>query len=211
MMVQETYLSAARAFADLVERVPEEAWGRRCLGVWSLREVTAHASTAALSSVLSVLKVLAQQATSGKTITSPEGYYALAKTVDPDVYRAAVQAATEGARSDATALGDQPAKAVRRLVEQVDAALATISDDPVVESAAGGMRLYAWLPTRTFELAVHSLDIATSAAISADLPETVLADATALAARIAAASGDATTVLRALTGRGPLPDCFSVV
>ncbi|MGI8753270.1 MAG: maleylpyruvate isomerase N-terminal domain-containing protein [Acidimicrobiales bacterium] len=207
MSVQETYLSAAKAFADLVERVPEQAWDRRCLGVWSLREVTAHASTAALSSVL---KALAQQATA-ETITSPDGYYALAKTVDPEVYRAAVQASTDGARSDATALGDQPARAVRRLVEQVNATLATISDDPVVESAAGGMRLSAWLPTRTFELAVHSLDIATSAEIPANLPEAVLADATALAARIAAASGDATTVLRALTGRAPLPDCFSVV
>lgn len=72
MTVQETYLSAAKAFADLVERVPEQAWDRRCLGVWSLRAVAGHASTAAL---ISVLKALAQQATS-ETVTSPESYYA---------------------------------------------------------------------------------------------------------------------------------------
>ncbi len=207
MTVQETYLSAAKAFADLVGRVPEQTWDRRCLGVWSLREVAGHASTAALSSVL---KALARQGTS-EAIASPEGYYAFAWTVDPEVYRAAVQVNTAGARSDAVALGDQPARAVRHLVDQVIATLATISGDPIVESAAGGMRLNAWLPTRTFELAVHSLDIATSADVPVDLPEAVLADATALAARIAATTGTATTVLQALTGRGPLPDRFSVV
>jgi hypothetical protein len=75
----------------------------------------------------------------------------------------------------------------------------------------GGMRLVTWLPTRTFELAVHSLDIAAATGVPADLPVTVLADAAALAARIAAATGNGRTILSALTGRGALPDGYSVV
>ena len=73
------------------------------------------------------------------------------------------------------------------------------------------MRLDTWLPTRTFELAVHSLDIAAATGVSAGLPAVVLADAAALAARIAVAMGNGPTVLRALTGRGVLPEAFSVV
>lgn len=69
----------------------------------------------------------------------------------------------------------------------------------------------AWLPTRTFELVVHGLDIAAVTGISASFSADALADATALAARIAVATGDGATVLRALTGRGTLPERFSVV
>ncbi len=39
---------------------------------------------------------------------------------------------------------------------------------------------------RTFELVVHSLDIASSASLPVSIPEVVLADAVALAARVGA-------------------------
>jgi hypothetical protein len=98
-------------------------------------------------------------------------------------------------------------------VDQVTTKLGTVSDDTLVEihQLVGGMRLDAWLPTRTFELAIHSLDIAAATGVPAGLPAAVLADATALAARIAVATGDGPTLLRALTGRGTLPEKFSVV
>lgn len=78
---------------------------------------------------------------------------------------------------------------VRGLVEEVAAKLARFPGDPLIENAAGGMRLNVWLPTRTFELAVHSLDIASSAALPASIPEVVLAHAAALAARVGAETG----------------------
>jgi hypothetical protein len=74
-----------------------------------------------------------------------------------------------------------------------------------------GIRLRQYLPTRIFELAVHGLDIARAAGVSFSLPNDVLADATALAARTAVTVGDGETVLMALTGRGSLPPSFSVV
>jgi hypothetical protein len=73
------------------------------------------------------------------------------------------------------------------------------------------MRLHTWLPTRTFELAVHSLDIAAATGLSADLPDQVISDAAVLAARIAAATGDGPAVLLALTSRGHLTRDFSVI
>ncbi|MGH3794632.1 MAG: maleylpyruvate isomerase N-terminal domain-containing protein [Pseudonocardiaceae bacterium] len=209
MTVRGTYLSAADAFAALVDRLPGATWDAPALGVWNLRDLVGHTATAALTHVVTVL----DGQSGSEAISSAEGYYAFAKSVDPSIYQAAVEASTTRARRDGEALGDQPAHAVRALLDQVTAKLDLVTDDTLVEihELIGGMRLDAWLPTRTFELAVHSLDIAAAAGLPAGLPAAVLADATALAARIAAATGDGHTVLRALTGRGVLPEEFSVV
>ena len=62
--------------------------------------------------------------------------------------------------------------------------------DPLIEVIGGlGIRLHTYLPTRTFELAVHGLDIARATGLSFDLPADVLDEATVLAARIGAADG----------------------
>jgi hypothetical protein len=84
--------------------------------------------------------------------------------------------------------------------------------DPLIAVIGGlGIRLHSYLPTRTFELAVHGLDIARAVGISYTPPAEVLEEATVLAARIAAAEGHGPTVLLALTGREELPRSFSVV
>ena len=90
-------------------------------------------------------------------------------------------------------------------------ALGKVEDADVVATPAGGMRVRDWLPTRTFELVVHGLDLAAAAGIEIVLAPEVVAEATVQAAGVAAASGDGAVVLRALTGRGDLPPGFSVV
>jgi hypothetical protein len=59
MDIDESYLAAAQVFADLVSQVPEEMWESPGLGVWSLRELVGHTSTA-LSGVLTTLDQPAQ-------------------------------------------------------------------------------------------------------------------------------------------------------
>src|SRR5664280_3807081 len=54
----ESYLAAAQVFADLVSQVPDQMWESPGLGVWSLRELVGHTSTAALSGVLTTLDKL---------------------------------------------------------------------------------------------------------------------------------------------------------
>ena len=85
-------------------------------------------------------------------------------------------------------------------------------EDPLIAVIGGlGIRLHTYLPTRVFELAVHSLDIVRATGIEFRLPPEVLDAATALAARTAVTLGDGETVLTALTGRSALPPSFSVV
>lgn len=198
---------AAGAFADLVDQLPPDRWDRPGLGDWSLRDLVGHTCSAAISAVVAAL----DQPREREDIRSAEGYYALAKTVDPAVYQTAVVASTDDARRTGAGLGTEPAAVVRRLVDQAAAKLAGTPDDLVVDTAGGGMRLNAWLPTRTFELVVHHLDIAAATGVPTHLPDALVADCAALAARIASEVGDGPSVLLALTGRARLPETFSVV
>jgi hypothetical protein len=108
-------------------------------------------------------------------------------------------------------LGDDPAAAVHDLVERAVSDLADVEDKLIRVTGGVGMRLWRYLPTRTFELAVHGFDIAQATGIPYTPPADVLAEMTTLAARIAVVTGQAETVLLSLTGRTALPPSFSVL
>jgi hypothetical protein len=86
-------------------------------------------------------------------------------------------------------------------------------DDALVTSPLGTTStLIGYLPTRTFELAVHTLDLA--GAVGVAVPTTLAGPLRAslhLAADLADVRGYAPQVLLALTGRRPLPQGFSVL
>lgn len=203
----QTWIVAARAFAELIEELAGARWEAQALGVWSLRDLVGHATSAGVNAVATTL----QSRAATEDIATAEGYYAFGRSVDRATYDAAVAASTEDARHMGWSLGDHPGTAVRSLVEKTIAEVGPVEETTMLRSAAGGMRLGVWLPTRTFELAVHSLDISAAAGLPARLPDDVLADALALAGRIAAAAGDGNSLLLALTGRQRLPEAFSVV
>lgn len=69
----------------------------------------------------------------------------------------------------------------------------------------------AFDPRNAEGLAVHGLDLAGAAGVPAGLPNEVLAEGAALAARVGVEVGDGVTVLLALTGRGGLPQGFCVL
>ena len=197
------FASAARSFAQLIREIPPDRWDGPGLGEWNLRSLVGHTSRA-LSTVISYANKPADQ----EDIGTPQDYYvrvtATALGIDPkDVVERGRQAARE--------LGDDPEAAIDELVERALDVI-TAADNPLIQVIGGlGIRLHTYLPTRTFELAVHSLDIARAVRISFPLPDEVIEAATVLAARIAVASGTGETVLMALTGRTTLPPSFSIV
>ena len=83
--------------------------------------------------------------------------------------------------------------------------------EALITTIGGGVRVRIYLPTRTVECVVPSLDISAATGIDVAFSVRVLADTTELAASIAGARDDGRMVLSALTGRRPLPDSFSVV
>src|SRR6266567_1317224 len=199
MDIVETWTAAAGAFADLVELVPDDRWTGPGLGPWTLRDLVGHTCSAGLREVVATLD---RAPSLTEDIASGADYYAFATKIDRAVYESLVAASTDDARRTGESLGDRPADAVRRWVADAVATVRAAAPEMLVTTAAGGMRLDAWLPTRTFELAVHSLDIAAALGHAYQLPDQVIADAAALAARIGTAIGQGRDVLLALTGRG---------
>jgi uncharacterized protein (TIGR03083 family) len=197
------FATAARSFAALVHDLPASAWDGPGLGEWDLRSLVGHASRS-LITVSTYLKTTADR----EDVTSPHDYY-----VQIQDYASRLGAAdiVERGRQAGRDLGQDPAATVDELLSQVLDELSAAGDPLIAVIGGLGIRLSNYLPTRTFELAVHGLDIARAVGISYAPPAEVLEEATVLAARIATAEGHGSSVLLALTGREALPLSFSVV
>ncbi|NMR29756.1 maleylpyruvate isomerase N-terminal domain-containing protein [Crystallibacter degradans] len=193
-----TYLAAAQHFREVMARIPDSAWDEPGLGDWNVRTLAGHTSRA-LVTVLTYLERPAQNI----DVESTAAYYAgLDFTSSPDITARAVAAGEE--------LGPAPLETVDRLLAQLGSVVPVVSDR-VIETIAGGMRFSDYLPTRIFELAVHSLDLAAACGVPASLSPEVEMAAMKVAMEIAAARGDGSLLLLALTGRASLPPGFSVV
>ena len=197
--LEDHFAEAARAYADLVAAITAEQWTAPGLGEWDLRALVGHTSR----SLITVETYLAQPA-EREELAHPAAYLAMVAAVDHT-------AVVDRGRVAGAALGPDPAGAVRELVDRV-LPLVAGEDDPLITTIGGGMRLRQYLPTRTFELVVHGLDIARAAGLpaphySADLLTEVLG----LAGAAAVLGGRGPELLLALTGRTALPGGFSVV
>ena len=151
---QATYLEAAGSFADLVAALPTDLSGPG-LGDWDLRALVGHTSR----SLITVSEYLRKPAASVEVETAADYVAGLAAAANNEgVTRRGVEAGET--------LGDDPAGAVRLLLDAVTADLARADPEQLVTTYAGGMRLRDYLPTRSFELVVHGLDIATAVPVS---------------------------------------------
>ncbi|MEZ5152547.1 maleylpyruvate isomerase N-terminal domain-containing protein [Rhodococcus zopfii] len=198
-----TYASAVHSFSDLIRDVPENRWNAPGLGEWDLRSLVGHTSRS-LTTVATYLDSPADT----EDIASPEQYYVHVKEVTSVLGQDEI---LERGRRAGVDLGADPAASVDALSNAVLERLGSGEDRLIRVIGGSGIRLHSYLPTRTFELAVHGLDIAAAAGVPFALPDDVLMETTLLAARIAVALGDGATVLSALTGRTSLPGGYSVV
>ena len=94
-----------------------------------------------------------------------------------------------------------------RALERVRAA----DPEAVVETIGGGMRVADYLPTRTFELVVHGLDLAAALGLDPDVPAAALREAAGLAVQVALEQGRGADLLLTLTGRADWPADLVVV
>jgi uncharacterized protein (TIGR03083 family) len=198
----QVYLGAAATFARVVNHIDPSSWRAPGLGAWDLRALVGHTSRA----LVTVLNYLDQPA-EAEDLESPQQYYVVVAQLGATNAAAIVERGRRAGRD----LGDDPPAAVRALIERVTAKLKHADPDALVQTIGGGMRIRHYLPTRTFELVVHSLDIIAVTGLRAALAPDALAHATRLATDIAIELGQGPTVLQALTGRARLPHGFSVV
>jgi hypothetical protein len=200
--MKQMFAQAAESFAGLVDKIPAGSWTGPGLGDWDLRALVGHTSR----SLVTVDTYLDRPAET-VAVATPDAYY-LATTTITNADPAAV---AERGRQAGLALGDDPAAAVRALLDRVIPRVQE-AGDPLIETIVGGMRLSTYLPTRVFELVVHSLDIVRATQLELPpLPAAVWAEVAGLAARTAVFKGHGPGLILALTGRGTLPEGFSVV
>ena len=173
-----------RAFADAAEWFVRTAalvgdrWERPGLGEWDVRALVGHTSR----SLLTVEAYLARPAATVE-VASAGDYFRATRAI------AAGPAVAARGRDAGAALGADPAAAVAEIAGRVVPLVDARDGTELVTTIAGGMRLADYLPTRTFELAVHTADLATALGAPLDVPATAAAQALRLVADLAVVRG----------------------
>ncbi len=196
---QATFVAAAEWFLSTAAQVGSR-WQEPGLGEWDVRALVGHTSR----SFLTVESYLARPAT-GVEIASTADYYRATRET------AAGPGVADRGRQAGAALGDDPVTALETLADRVLELVGRCDGTETLTTIAGGMRLADYLPTRTFELTVHTADLATALGLPADPPATAARQALAIVTDLAVDDGRAGALLLAATGRPTPPGGLSVL
>ena len=194
----EAYDQAATWFVRTVPAA-KDRWEDHALGEWNVRDLVGHTSRA-----LSTVEAYLRNPAAAIEVASTVEYFVLSSTVDP-------AAIAQRGRESAAALGDDPVGSVAALAERVIGQLRDAGEDDLITTPVGGMRLVDYLPTRTFELTVHTCDLAAALGLTVDVPEAAASESLSVLTRLAVRTGQAAPLLVAATGRRGLPDGFTVL
>lgn len=192
---------AADLFVELVAKILPDQWDDPGLGEWTVRDLVGHTSIA-LTSLERRLNDRAQEV----EVTGPAAYYRLAlERTSPEDTAAAGRAAGER-------LGADPAQHVATLSARVLPRVGGVPDSLLIHTSVGGMRLVDYLPTRVFELTVHSLDLGRALGVAVNPPLPAMVTSMHVLGNLASIRPDrGALLLMAGTGRSPLPQGFSVL
>lgn len=169
---REVFLEAAATFADLVQDLQDQqdVLTKIALGEWTVQDLIGHTGRA----VTTAGAYLKDEAPDGYDLDSAVAYY---RFVGENTDHAAV---AERGRQAGQALGGRPAEDIRSALKRVETALMTAQAGSLAETPAGRMRIADYLPTRTCELVVHSLDLIRATGTSIRVPNRALRQTTDL-------------------------------
>ena len=168
----------------------DDRWSSPGLGEWDVRALVGHTSR----SLLTVEAYLARPAAAVEVESAADYFRATSRAaVGPEV--------AQRGRDAGTALGEDPRAALADLAARVLVLVDGSDGSELVTTFAGGMRLSDYLPTRTFELAVHTADLAVALDLPPDVPAAAATQALQLVADLAVAGDRAGALLLAATGR----------
>ena len=197
-----SFHQSATAFISLVAQVDDDQWELPALGEWSVRSLVGHTTRA----ILTVETYLGHDDHGRVGVPSVEDYYAL-------IYRDFTDPAAVAQRGVEAGiwLGEHPVQKITDALARAEAAITDAPSGRVVSVGGHGIELSEYLRTRVFELVVHSIDLGCAIGRAHGQPAECVTEVAGLAARIAGRTGHGEEVLLALTGRGSLPEGFSVV
>jgi Mycothiol maleylpyruvate isomerase N-terminal domain. len=163
----ELWTEARSAFGQAADwfvrttAAPPGRWDETALGEWTVRDLVGHTSRALLT-----VETYLDRPVASVEVSSPVDYFraVLASTGDP-------AAVAQRGREAGAALGDDIPAAVAQLAERALSRVNAEHADARVATPVGGMRLGDYLPTRTFELTVHTCDLAVALDQPLDVPQ----------------------------------------
>lgn len=193
------FFEAMHWYREVLAQVGDR-WSEPGLGEWDVRALAGHTSR----SLLTVETYLGKPA-EAVDIATTAAYYEATRQIaaGPDV--------AQRGRDAGTALGDDPVAAVAQIAARVLSLVAGLSGTELLTTIAGGMRIADYLPTRVFELVVHTADLAVALGVPSEPPPGPAALALGLVSDLAIAGGHAATLLLAATGRSEFPPGFTLL
>lgn len=209
-MPGEDWTRSVEAFAEAAAWFPAVAAGARGrwddpgLGEWTMRDLVGHTGRA----LLTVETYLGQQPPP-VDVDGPVAYFR--GVLDAGDPAATARSVAQRGREAGAALGPDPAAAVAKVAVRVVALVRSTAADTALPTPAGGMLLRDYLPTRTFELTVHTCDLAAALGTDDPVPPLAASETLALVGALALERGLAADLLLATTGRRALPPGFSVL
>ena len=89
--------------------------------------------------------------------------------------------------------------------------LEELSDDHIMGTLTGGMRLIDYLPTRTFELIIHTMDLIKALGVESSPPRRGMETTLQMIGQLALNRGYAQDLILSSTGRDGLARGFTVL
>ena len=194
---------AATGFQSVVGQIKVTQWELQGLGLWNIRDLVGHAARSL--SLISDYLVSDSRELSTSLINVVEYFESARRQMDP-------QAVEMRGRQAGIALGSNPKASVHTMVGAAIAAVRACDPNAVIETPLGAMRLDDYLPSRTFELCAHSLDISRALGIESVVDLAMpLTDSLHLVADLIARSNNAAEILMCLLGRSALAPGYSAL
>ena len=123
-------------------------WDEPALGQWTVRDLVGHTSRALLT-----VETYLDQPVASVTVSASVDYFRLALAAAGDPAAVARRGVDTG-----RALGADPAAQVAQIAERVLSRVHATGPQSLAATPVGEMTLANYLPTRTFELTVHTCD-----------------------------------------------------
>lgn len=203
METRDAFKEAAEWFAGIVPTA-RGRWEETGLGEWSIRDLVGHTSRALLT-----VESYLDKPTTGIEVRSAVEYFRLMLAATSDS-----GSITQRGRDAGAALGDEPAISVERILNRVLDRVYASDEDALVATPVGDMYLVDYLPTRTFELTVHTCDLALvveGLEQPLEVPKSAAMQSLSLLGELAIERGVAPSILLSMTGRQQLPFGFSIL
>ncbi len=195
--VRAAFEDAAASLLTTVDDIEQHQWDLPGLGVWTVRELTAHT----LRAFTTIERYLAAEPSIDRVIVDAADYYRIGMA-DPNVHTGVAERGRDAGAQLTDPVGESEATAQRVL-----ATVASTADDDVVNTRVGQMSFIEYLATRAAELALHTLDLQRATGQPLELTPATSSMVVSLMAELA----EPITLLSALTGRGTMPADYSVL